>query len=199
MSDPKQPTPPATVSAEEARAILARAASLDSVLAGSYSIDELRRAAAEANIHPDAIDAALAELRASKPTPSRRQKLLKALGFCGFGAAFGVLALATDNAIAGPGAAAAVFGPSALFTLYRAFRTRRHGSVSDFIREIAAFFGSFTIAVTAIEGTQATGIALFWSAICALVGVGIASAESRQTPQSAQTSPEQAHPEQPPV
>ncbi len=188
MSDMKPQKPRTTFSGEEARNILAHAAKFDSVIGSSYSAADLRRAAEEANIHPAAIDAALAQIELAKTRASSRSKLMKTLGFGALGALFGAVAIGIDQMGLGSAAAAAVFGPSGAFALYRALRNRWQGSIKDFIREIGIFFGTFSVTAILMEGTSATGPALLWSISCALAGAGIVAVDFRSTSRSENAS-----------
>jgi hypothetical protein len=90
----------------------------------------------------------------------------------------------------GPESAAAVFGPSAAFVLYRALWQRWHGSLRGLIDEVVLVLGSFTLTVTALEGFHATKPALLWSLICGTVGCTVAGLElrTRSTPSSTVTA-----------
>jgi hypothetical protein len=166
----------------EIKRILARAAELDSQRELLLTTTDLRRIASEAHISSEAMEVALRESRAASHSESNpaatgkpawwRRALLGA-GLIGGGALLALAAVIADRGGFGPAAAAAVFGPSAAFGLYRALRHRWHGSLVDFQKEMALVLGTFALTITAVEGYDATQVALVWWAICAVVGGAI--------------------------
>ena len=173
-------------SEDQAKQILARAAELDSRAAVSYSRAELERIAADAMIAAPAIERALDEALSQPGVTARRSTtargdLLNAVGFLGLGAGLGVMAVVADAASFGPESAAAVFGPSAAFVLYRALRNRWDGSPSKLLRELTLTLGSFTLAATAVQGLQATGPALLWSFGCLMAGSVVGATDVKRT------------------
>jgi hypothetical protein len=166
----------------EIKRVLARAAELDSRSELLLTTTDLRRIASEAHISSEALELALREVRAASHAATDgavaekrawwRRALLGA-GLVGGGALLAVVAVMADRGGFGPAAAAAVFGPSAAFGLYRALRHRWHGSLVDFQKEMALVLGTFALTITAVEGYDATQVALVWWAICAVVGGAI--------------------------
>lgn len=163
----------------EIRRVLARAAELDSQRELLLTTADLRRIASEAHISSEAMEMALREVRAAShpPTdaavaekPAWWRRTLQGAGLIGGGALLALAAVMADRGGFGPAAAAAVFGPSAAFGLYRALRHRWHGSLVDFQKEMALVLGTFALTITAVEGYDATQVALVWWAICAVVG-----------------------------
>lgn len=164
-------------SEDEAKRILTRASEIDASDAQHFSAAELHRIAVDSLIAPSAIERALHETTALLSEPLQHESkrsiwspIARALGFAGIGTALGALAVTLDGTPLGPELAAAVFGPSAVFVLYRALRNRWHGSLPDFVREVVLVMGSFTLAATIVEGAHATFPALVWSAVCAVAG-----------------------------
>ena len=185
MPDHESDNRPERFSEAQAKSILARAAELDTSIASHFTTADLKRIAQEATINASAIDLALTEA-VSVVTPSTstrrsqlRASLLKAAGLVGVGAGLGALAVTTDALSLGPESAAAVFGPSAAFVLYRALWHRWHGSLRGFLHEAVLALGSFTLTVTVLEGFHATNPALLWSLICGAVGSTVAGLELR--------------------
>jgi hypothetical protein len=181
----------------EIKRVLARAAELDSRSELLLTTTDLRRIASEAHISSEAMEVALREVRVAHPVtdavvaekPAWWRRALQGAGLISGGALLAVAAVFADRGGFGPAAAAAVFGPSAAFCLYRALRHRWHGSLVDFQKEIALVLGTFTLMITAVEGYDATQVALVWWAICAVVGGAIVqltlrSSNTSGTPQA---------------
>lgn len=158
----------------EAKRILTRAARLDATDSTSFTADELIRIADDAGISRRAIDHALNEELTDHPNDARSDRSwpnrIRGLGLAAVGAGLGALAVTMDMISLGPQSAAAVFGPSAAFTLYLALKHRWHGNLGDYLREIGVVLGSFTLAAVVIEGTHALNPALYWSVLAAVAG-----------------------------
>ena len=164
----------------EIKRVLARAAELDSQRELLLTTTDLRRIASEAHISSEAMDVALREVHAASHAatdasekPEWWRRALQGAGLIGGGVLLALAAVMADRGGFGPGAAAAVFGPSAAFGLYRALHHRWHGSLVDFQKEMALVLGTFALTITAVEGYDATQVALVWWAICAVVGGAI--------------------------
>src|SRR5690606_37125562 len=117
--------------------------------AGRFTLAELQQIAQEASIVLSALNQALSEEvevpRQIPQIPERVTTFAKATGLAGIGAGLGVLAVVADSLSLGPESAAAVFGPSAVFVLYRALWHRWHGGVRGYIEDAILVLGSFTL------------------------------------------------------
>ena len=187
MSTAEPTRSPSQYSEQEAKRILSRAAEIDAISGSGFTASDLHGIAAAASISPAALERALGEPAQVVPDSravqhggnGARGALARGLGFLCIGAGLGALAVAFDGRPLGPELAAAVFGPSAAFVLYRALRNRWHGTLPDFLREVVLTMGAYTLSITALEGFHATTTALLWSGICSAAGAAVAAVEIR--------------------
>jgi hypothetical protein len=70
----------------------------------------------------------------------------------------------------------AVLGPSALFAAFLALRHPVREGMIGLVRELAVAFGSFTIAIIALDGLDSASQAMGWSLLCGFIAGGILSA-----------------------
>jgi hypothetical protein len=182
-------------SENEVRTILARAAELEAGGGGGMvSAADLRKIAAEVGIDAVALEQAMSELQKQPVLPEQRSDLLriltlKNLGLVIAGGVLGAMALAADGGRFGSLTALAIFGPSALFTAWRALHHRHWGSVRGLLRELGPLFGSFGMTVTAVGGQEGLAVAVVWGAICSLGAVAIANREPRDARVTNTSSP----------
>jgi hypothetical protein len=131
-----------------------------------------------AGIDPHALESAINETDApaqpkSRALVPRTLTTRDIVSMAGTGAVLGALALVADNLSFGGASTIAVFGPSTLYTVYRAVRHSLRDGIPGLLRDLAIVFGSFTTAVMAIDGFQGASAAMTWSLLCALTGSGI--------------------------
>jgi hypothetical protein len=176
-------------SESDARRILGRAAEIDAKDGVRIGAAELRGIAASAAIEKNAIERALGEfaaevdsrIRGPVTEGSRWKDLARGLSFITVGGALGAVAVTVDGRPLGSELAAAVFGPSAAFVLYRALWNRWHGSPADFLRESILTMGTFTLVITVLAGYHATMPGITWAAICSVAGSIVAGVSFRWT------------------
>lgn len=169
----------------ETQQILRRAAEVDASGSARFTTTDLYGIAAEAGIERAALERAMQEVAQSGALPQPRASnptwwltLLRGGGLLATGVGLGALGVFADGLSLGPESAAAVFGPSMVFTIYRALWHRWHGNLPDFLREATLTLGSMALTVTALAGYHATGIFLGFASACvaggsALVMVGL--------------------------
>ena len=181
----KDRSAPIIFSEQEAQRILARAAELEGAIGNRFTADDLRQIAATAGIDSRALEHAMNEQ--GEVTPSGRSAEPLAMSakqvalLAGSGAALGAMAVVADNMSLGNASAIAGFGPSALYTLWRALRHPLGGGLSGLWRELGVVFGSFTLAIIASQGVQDSAPAITWSLICGFVGTAVLSLRGGST------------------
>lgn len=174
----EHPRPPATFTESEAQRILARAAELEGTIGTRFSTEDLRQIAATAGIDQGALEHAIREtdvvpFRPGHTDSSRPLTARDVAIMAGAGAALGALAIVADNLSFGGASSLAVFGPSGLYTIYKALKHSVREGIPGLLRDLAVIFGSFTAAIIAIEGFQGASPAMTWSLLCGAIGSGI--------------------------
>lgn len=174
----EDPRPPATFTESEAQRILARAAELEGTIGTRFTAEDLRQIAATAGIDREALEFAIKETDAVPARPALADTFhpLNARDvaiMAGAGAALGALAIVADNLSFGGASTLAVFGPSALYTFYKALKHPLREGIPGLLRDFAVVFGSFTAAIIAMEGFRSASPAMAWSLMCGAIGSGI--------------------------
>ncbi|HEX6315812.1 MAG TPA: hypothetical protein VFZ73_13170 [Gemmatimonadaceae bacterium] len=172
--------PRASFSESQAQRILARAAEIEGTVGTRFTVDDLRQIASTAGIDAHALESAINEshvavepdvgMTAPGPLTAREIVLM-----AGTGAALGALAIAADNLAFGGASAIAVFGPSAVYTAWKAVKHSLRKGIPGLLRDLAVVFGSFTAAIMAIDGLEGASAAMTWSLLCGMLGAGILS------------------------
>ena len=169
--------PTTTFSETEAQRILARAAELEASIGQRFSAADLQHIAAKAGIDALALEQAINESGGAPARPVEQNSPIsmdakRVAGFAGAGAVLGVLAVATDTFLVS-GSGVAVFGPSALFTIYTALRHPLRKGLGGLLRDLALVFGSFTLGIVALEGSSGVAPAMAWSLACGILGTAL--------------------------
>jgi hypothetical protein len=170
--------PRASFSESEAQSILARAAEIEGAIGTRFTADELRHIAVTAGIDPHALESAISETNAvphpgTRAIAPRTLHTRDVLSMAGTGAILGALAIVADNMSFGGASAIAVFGPSAVYTAWKSAKHSLRDGIPGLLRDFAVVFGSFTMAITAIDGFSGASAAVTWSLLCSLMGAGI--------------------------
>jgi hypothetical protein len=188
----------ATFSEPEAQRILARAAELDGAIGTRFTIDELRQIAVKAGIDTQALEHAIHETDSAVIEPRTivapgssgdalgplTPQTMVTLGVAG--AALGLMAMGADRLGVQD---AFVLGPSALYAMYRAIRHPLGGGIAGVLRELAVVFGSFTLAVVAVNGVNAASEATGWSLVCGALASGMFALRAGIRSQSTNVAP----------
>src|SRR5262245_5575555 len=175
-----------TFSEADAQRILARAAELEVTLGNRFTTEELRLIASKAGIDEHALEHAINETNAvAEPATSAKlpsPPVMKSSRFAllaATGALLGTLAVFADRILGG--SPVSVFLPSGLFALYLALRHPVRDGFTGLVRELGVAFGSFTVAIAAMEGIQNASPAVTWSMLAGALACGVLSLRGART------------------